>query len=112
EKEEGKIPADKEELVLRLRKCPKVLASIRKKKCTLIGFKAESGINEEELARRARERLDQFGLDVIVANDLRKVSAETTEVLILTKKGKPKPAAGTKREVANLILDETLRVAK
>ncbi|MDH7509263.1 MAG: bifunctional phosphopantothenoylcysteine decarboxylase/phosphopantothenate--cysteine ligase CoaBC [Methanomassiliicoccales archaeon] len=109
EKTEGKIPSDKEELVLHLRRAPKVLESIRKKKCVLFGFKAESSVTADELVARARSRMIEFELDGIVANDLREVSKGTTKVTIMTKKGTICTVAGSKKEVAHRILDEVLR---
>ncbi|MEM2944380.1 MAG: bifunctional phosphopantothenoylcysteine decarboxylase/phosphopantothenate--cysteine ligase CoaBC [Methanomassiliicoccales archaeon] len=104
DKREGKIPSECEELILKLKRTPKVLKLISEKNCMLIGYKAESGIDTEELVSRARSRMIEFGLDAIVANDLRKVSPNHTEVAIITKQ-KVCIAAGSKREVAHRILD-------
>jgi phosphopantothenoylcysteine decarboxylase/phosphopantothenate--cysteine ligase len=111
EKSSGKISSAKEKLVLNLTRCPKVLEALRKKRCVLVGFKAESGVGEKELEKRAKTRLEAIGLDIIVANDLKDVSMKETKVVIVSK-GKKKVASGTKREVADSILDEVARVAK
>jgi len=108
--EEGKIPSGKAELVLRLAPTPKVLDAIRKKKCKLIGFKAEHGLGKKELVKRARKRLESVPLEIIVANDLKDVSAQTTKALIIKGKGPITEFSGTKKGLANKVLDEILRV--
>jgi phosphopantothenoylcysteine decarboxylase/phosphopantothenate--cysteine ligase len=111
EKSPGKISSGKEKIVLSLTRCPKVLESLRKKKCVLVGFKAESGVGEKELEKRATARLRSAGLDMIVANDLNDVSRNETKVVIVSR-NKKKVASGTKRDVADRILDEVARVTK
>ncbi|MGD0056710.1 MAG: bifunctional phosphopantothenoylcysteine decarboxylase/phosphopantothenate--cysteine ligase CoaBC [Methanomassiliicoccales archaeon] len=107
----GKVSSGKERIELSLTRCPKILESLRKKKCVLVGFKAESGVGEKELEKRATSRLTLAGLDMIVANDLKDVSQNETKVVIVSR-NKKKVASGTKREVADCILDEAARVAK
>jgi phosphopantothenoylcysteine decarboxylase / phosphopantothenate---cysteine ligase len=105
---EGKIPTDTEELDLVLEPVVKVLPLLRKKKVKLIGFKAESGIGESELVAKAEQRLKQHKLDAIVANDLTDVRTGETSVLYITSKGKYVKLTGTKREVADLLLDKAV----
>jgi len=107
---EGKIPTDRGDLTLRLRPLPKVLAAIREKDCTLVGFKAERGIGQEKLLRRATDRLESIPLEAIVANDLTRVLRGETEVTILLRGGETTRARGSKREVADIILDQVLGV--
>lgn len=111
ERSPGKISSGKETLVLSLNRCPKVLESLRKKKCVLVGFKAESGVGEKELEKRATARLRSAGLDMIIANDLKDVSQKETKVVIVSR-NKKKIASGPKRDVADSILDEVARVAR
>ena len=107
----GKIPSGNEEIVLHLTRCPKIIESLRSKKCVLVGFKAESGVGEKELERRARSRLKAIGLDMVVANDLINVTEHETKVVMVSKSGKS-TASGTKRHVADAVLDELARVTK
>jgi phosphopantothenoylcysteine decarboxylase/phosphopantothenate--cysteine ligase len=103
---EGKLSSESKELALVLEPVAKVLPLLRKKKIKLIGFKAESGIGESELVVRAEQRLKQYKLDAIVANDLSEVEPGMTSVLFISNKGRYVRLTGTKREVADLLLDK------
>jgi phosphopantothenoylcysteine decarboxylase / phosphopantothenate---cysteine ligase len=104
----GKISSESDELELALEPVPKVLPLLRKKKAKLIGFKAESGIGETELVIKAEQRLKQYKLDAIVANDLTEVVPGSTSVLFISSKGKYVRLTGTKGEVADLLLDKAV----
>jgi phosphopantothenoylcysteine decarboxylase/phosphopantothenate--cysteine ligase len=76
----------------------------------IIGFKAEYGLQPEELKSRAQERLLDSGMDLIVANDLSKPStgfeSETNEVYVLDKNGLVSHIPlSPKRDVASKVLD-------
>jgi phosphopantothenoylcysteine decarboxylase/phosphopantothenate--cysteine ligase len=103
---EGKLSSESKELALVLEPVTKVLPILRRKKTKLIGFKAESGIGESELVVRAERRLKQYKLDAIVANDLGEVRPGITSVLFISNKGRYVRLAGTKKEVADLLLDK------
>jgi phosphopantothenoylcysteine decarboxylase/phosphopantothenate--cysteine ligase len=105
-KAEGKISSESEELELVLEPVEKVLPLLRRKKVKLIGFKAESGIGESELVLKAEQRVKQYKLDAIVANDLTEVKPGMTSVLFITNKGKYVRLSGSKRAVADLLLDK------
>ncbi len=105
----GKIPTGKGELVLRLRPLPKILSKLGGDHA-LVGFKAEHGISEEELVDRATRKLEAHGLDMIVANDLTDVENGITKVLVIPRNGKMVRSSGTKRKVADSILDEVRKV--
>lgn len=105
----GKVASGKKELTLKLAGLPKVLPTIRQKASKVVGFKAEVGVSEKELVRRARGRLDEHGLDLIVANDLRNVAPGRTRAFLVRKDGGEVPFEGSKRELADVILDEVLR---
>jgi phosphopantothenoylcysteine decarboxylase/phosphopantothenate--cysteine ligase len=105
-KAEGKISSESEELELVLEPVEKVLPLLRRKKVKLIGFKAESGIGESELVLKAEQRVKLYKLDAIVANDLTEVKPGMTSVLFITNKGKYVRLSGSKRAVADLLLDK------
>ena len=75
----------------------------------LVGFAAET----EKVLEHAREKLEQKGLDFVVANDVSEPGAgfgsDTNHVTILTRSGKSKELSGSKREVAAGIWDELAR---
>jgi phosphopantothenate-cysteine ligase len=69
----GKIGSDAEELVIRCRRAPKVIRSVRDwaPDAYLVGFKLLSGATESELVRAAEEANLANRADLTVANDLR-----------------------------------------
>ncbi|MGQ9582341.1 MAG: bifunctional phosphopantothenoylcysteine decarboxylase/phosphopantothenate--cysteine ligase CoaBC [Thermoplasmatota archaeon] len=109
ERSPGKLGSERS-LRIELRPAPKVLATLRRRfKGTLVGFKAESGVTEEELERRAREMMEASEADFAVANDVRKVSEDSTEVLIVPRKGPMRRFSGLKSEAADVILTEVVK---
>ncbi|MBI5000626.1 MAG: bifunctional phosphopantothenoylcysteine decarboxylase/phosphopantothenate--cysteine ligase CoaBC [Euryarchaeota archaeon] len=111
-KVKGKVPSDQKEMVLRLSKLPKVLSLLRKKhRGILVGFKAEHGVGRDELVKRARARLAEYKLDLIVANDVIKVTKDSTKSILVTKKAE-KDFSGTKATLAEAVLDEIAAMKK
>lgn len=112
---EGKISSD-EELFIKLKKNPKVLAELRKEfpDKIIIGFKAEYGLKKEELIEKAKERLEEYNLNMIIANDLSKYyfGDDYNEVILITKsqmvdiKGKKGKIA---EEIAKFVNENLLR---
>jgi phosphopantothenoylcysteine decarboxylase/phosphopantothenate--cysteine ligase len=108
----GKIPSGRKELEIKMKALPKVLPALRKRTKVLVGFKAEVGVSEAELVRRARVRLEEYRLDLIVANDLNHVGPTGTKAVLITAKSGQSKFAGSKSELADRILDEVLKVLK
>ncbi len=101
----GKLPSDKK-MNLELYPTPKFLRELRKiYRGKLVGFKAEYGISRKLLESRAKERLNDYGLDAVIANDLRNVKKGYTKVLIITGQG-TEESFGEKNEVARDILNK------
>ena len=101
----GKVPSDKASVTLQLRRIPKVLGLIRKSyKGVLVGFKAESGVSEKEIAARAAARMREHRLDLIVANDVRKVKPGKADAILIGKK--QRPIRGTRKDLAIAVMDE------
>jgi phosphopantothenoylcysteine decarboxylase/phosphopantothenate--cysteine ligase len=101
----GKISSDNEGLVLDLEPVPKVLPLLADR-TKVVGFKAESGVREDELVTSAMRRLEQHGVEMIVANDLRNVMKGSTEVILVERRSNPIKLKGSKAEVAWSILSE------
>lgn len=100
----GKVPS-KKPLKIELEPAPKILGILRKqKKAKLVGFKAETGIARKELEKRARNRMKEHELDMIVANLLGDVKPDETKSLIITQKT-VREFSGRKIELANTIFD-------
>lgn len=103
--------------VLKLVRTPDVLAEASRKvagarkRPLLVGFAAET----ERVLEHAREKLERKSLDAIVANDVTVPGAgfgtDTNRVTVLTRSGEPKSLDGTKREVAQGILELLLVLA-
>jgi len=106
-KVKGKIPSDKA-FQLALKPTPKVIHGLRSKCKVLVGFKAGSRISGEELLQRARAGLKRSRATIFVANDLAKVKHDTTEVMIIDKKGGFAEARGTKLQVSRAIMDQVV----
>lgn len=105
----GKIPSGKGGLTLDFEGTPSILAAIRERyEGVLVGFKLESGVTRAELAKRAKARLKAHGLDLIVANDLAKVTADKTSIVIVDKRGRTKAYAGTKAGAAEAVWEALL----
>jgi phosphopantothenoylcysteine decarboxylase/phosphopantothenate--cysteine ligase len=82
---------------------------IRSKCRTVIGFKAESGLSREDLVKRAKARMESYGLSAVVANDLDAVGMKTSSAVLITPDSVT-DITGTKPEVSDAILDLCLRL--
>ncbi|MGC8562037.1 MAG: bifunctional phosphopantothenoylcysteine decarboxylase/phosphopantothenate--cysteine ligase CoaBC [Thermoplasmata archaeon] len=101
---EGKIATDKP-FSITLKPTPKFLKLLREKyKGVIVGFKAEYGISKKDLVARARKRMSEYSLNMIIANDLKDVKMGYTKVVAITGK-KEVEMEGDKLEVAGRILD-------
>jgi len=109
EKASGKLASERA-MVIELRPAPKVLATLRRRfKGVLVGFKAECGVTDEELERRAREMMEVSDANFAVANDVSRVREESTEVLIIPRQGPAIKFSGSKGEAADAILNEVVK---
>lgn len=99
---ESKIKRDKsEKLVLELERTPDILGEVRGN-FLRVGFAAES----EDLVANAKEKLKKKQLDLIVANDVSAIGAETNLVVLIDRTGSTVELPTLpKREVADRILD-------
>ncbi len=111
----GKIPSTRGPLTIELEPTPKVVEAVvsQEPSALHVGFTAEPLLGEE-LLTRAREKLERYRLDLIVANSTREPGAafasETNHVYMLDWRGRVSEARGHKREVARRILDEALQL--
>lgn len=76
--EKMKISSDCEELVLRLRRTPKIVDEVKNldSELLLVKFKLEVGRTPEELLTIARESRARSAAELMVANDLTEMSAD------------------------------------
>ena len=101
-KQNGKISSDEEKITITLTKLPKVLPMLRKSAEFLAGFKAES-TGGDDLIQRARVRMNEYSLDMIVANNIHDVSEKKTKSAIIFK-DKIETFEGSKAELAEKII--------
>ena len=100
---EGKIPSDKG-FEMEMRPVPKVLPLLREKCAKVIGYKAESGLTESELVKRARSRLESYDLSAVVANDVDSAGKTSASMLLVTR-DRVQNISGTKPAISNMILN-------
>ncbi|MET1124421.1 MAG: bifunctional phosphopantothenoylcysteine decarboxylase/phosphopantothenate--cysteine ligase CoaBC [Archaeoglobaceae archaeon] len=96
-----------EEYTISLRAAPKIIREVRKVfDGKIIGFKAETGVEDDVLIELAREKMRTDNLDMVVANDVmvRGMGTEDTRVVMVTPKS-VEWAEGLKSEVAEKIVD-------
>ncbi len=110
---EQKIKRSKEALEIRLEPNPDILASVAAEKGArlVVGFAAETN----RVAENARKKLAAKNADLIVANDVTAEGAgfdlDTNVVTLFARDGRDLPLPKmTKREVADRILDEVVRL--
>ena len=105
------------ELVLKLKPTRKLIKECREKypELTIVGFKAETGVVNDELLRRAAATLEGSKLDLIAANDVGKggMGTEENELYLLGReKSEPRYVSGNKRKLAASILEEVSGLLK
>ncbi len=96
------------EVTLALKPAPKLIKEVRRKypDLKIIGFKAETGITEDELIRRAREAMGASLLSIVVANDVSSGGMGTEDNDVYLIDGGIKRVSGTKHEIAKEIMDK------
>ncbi|NJE47644.1 bifunctional phosphopantothenoylcysteine decarboxylase/phosphopantothenate--cysteine ligase CoaBC [Thermococcus sp. GR7] len=105
-----KIKSGKE-LVLELEPTPKIIDRVKELQpdVFLVGFKAETGLGEEELISAARKQMERAKSDLVVANTLQAFGSEENEVLLVTKEDVKRLPRMGKRELAERLWDEILQ---
>ena len=107
----GKIPSDSKEIVVRMRRNPKILDSLRAR-CgpgtVLVGFKLLSGASRTELVEAALEQIRRAALDLAVANDLSGVHGGDHQALVVAADGSTVAVSGSKAEAAAAIVEQAL----
>ncbi|ASA77611.1 bifunctional phosphopantothenoylcysteine decarboxylase/phosphopantothenate--cysteine ligase CoaBC [Thermococcus sp. 5-4] len=111
EKASVKIKSGKA-LTLELEPTPKIIDKVKELQpdTFLVGFKAETGLSEEELIEAARKQIERAGSDLVVANTLKAFGSEENEVLLVTEKSVRKIPRMSKRELAERLWDEIVSI--
>ena len=91
-KAKGKLPSSKK-FSIELSPTEKIIAKVKKLSpaTILVAFKAEYGLNEEQLTAKSYERLQQVNADYIVANDVSKANSgfqsDENKIFVINTKG-------------------------
>ncbi len=103
----------KDSLTLELVKTPDILANISKNRhngLLVIGFAAET----DTVVEYARSKLEKKNLDMVIANDITKTGAgfnsDTNIATIITKEDETNFPLMSKRDLADKILDEIIKI--
>ncbi len=105
---DGKIASDREELVIRLVRTPKLLARLREwfGEAAIVGFKLTSGRSPEERVRIARDQITRNRTDFCIENDLAEFGPGEHQARIVAADGTvTEIPRGDKSSVARRILD-------
>ena len=98
-----------QDLILHLTPTPKIIKKVREAypDLKIVGFKAETGLGDEELIRRAEESMQSAHLDLVVANDVSRggMGTEDNRVVIIDRRGRRTEADGKKSLIAKAIID-------
>jgi 8-oxo-dGTP pyrophosphatase MutT (NUDIX family) len=110
---DGKIRSDAEDLVISMRRNPKLLGQLRARwpHATIVGFKLLSGVSDDELDAVARAQLTSQGLDATVANDARRLRDDRHPARLVTAQG-ARALDGPREAVAAALLDILLPTAQ
>ena len=107
----GKLPSGKKKLKLELVPTTKIIKLIRENapKSFVVGFKAEVDLPEKKMIEKAKARMKDWKLDLMVANDLIKVTKDSNQIIILHPNKKYVKVKGKKEFLAERIFDEILK---
>lgn len=103
-----------QDLTLHLIPTPKIIKRVREAypDLKIVGFKAETGLGDEELIIRAEESLQGASLDLVVANDVSRggMGTDDNRVIIIDREGRRQEAAGQKSLIARAVIDSLVEV--
>lgn len=102
-----KIKSDKE-VRLTLESAPKLIREVRNRypELKIIGFKAETGVSEEELIKRACKSMESSKLCMVVANDVSSGGIGTEDNTVYIIDEWVKTVCASKRVIAGEIMDK------
>ncbi|MDI3487072.1 MAG: phosphopantothenoylcysteine decarboxylase / phosphopantothenate---cysteine ligase, partial [Methanolobus sp.] len=108
---EQKIKSGENGLELSFRTTRKLIKEARQAypQVKIVGFKAEAGVETDELLKRAKQTLENSGLDMIVANEVSKggMGTDSNNITILYSGNKDNICIeGSKSHIANILMDE------
>ena len=103
-----------QDLILRLMPTRKIIKTVREAypDLKIVGFKAETNVDDVELLTRAEKALRDSTLDLVVANDVARggMGTDDNRVLIVDRSGCHREVAGRKSLIAKSIIDALVEV--
>lgn len=114
-KQSGKIRSDQDELVIRLKKNPKLIEGLRVScgiETFIVGFKLLAGVSREELINASMEQMKRCKLNLVIANDIRSIEKPNHPIVIVTPEGGAIDVTGDQQTVASQLVDFVLKRAK
>jgi phosphopantothenoylcysteine decarboxylase/phosphopantothenate--cysteine ligase len=109
-KVDGKMRSDEDEIIVRLKRNPKIIDTIRAK--VVVGFKAQAKVDDARLVEDAMALLKRSCCSFVVANRMEDVTRGRTRVSIVKGEGPAEVLEGTKPEVASDIIDIAARLVR
>ncbi len=112
ESNKNKISSD-EDISLKLVKAPKIIGEVKKinSDIFLVGFKAEYDPSREDLIKSASKRIEEYNIDLMVANDVAVVGAgfgeDKNQVILIDDEINDVPLS-PKKEIAAKIMDRVI----
>lgn len=109
EKFSGKLSSDEDELVVRLRRNPKILHGLRDhfgETTKIVGFKLLSGVSEATLVQTALRQIAQSRTNMCIANDLQDIG-ERRKLYAISADGTYRPIVGDTTSVARATAQHT-----
>ena len=102
----GKISSSQDELVIRLKPLPKIIAEVKQwnPEVYLVGFKLLVDATGDQLEEAARKQIESAGSDLVVANDLRDLKMGAHRLHLYDKDGLVKTLDG--EDLAKLLVQE------
>ena len=100
----NKISSDIDDLVIHMKRSPKVISSIKKlsPESTLVGFKLLSGVPHEELIAVGRGLMEKNDCDFVLANDLKEIGRDHHRGYLIHRDGEY-DTMETNEEIADMI---------
>ena len=104
------------DLSLNLRRLPKILEQVREinSNIFIVGFKAEAGLSEGDLIKKATNKKNQYDVDLMVANDILVEGAgpgcEDNEVYLISDDGCEKLCLDSKWHISKKIIDRIYKL--
>ena len=104
-----KIKSNDSEMKITLKKAPKIIDQIKKyqKNVLLVGFKAETNVNRDQLIKSAKKKLIESSSDLIIANDIGsdryKKNPKNNQVIIVDSEKIVTSSWTKKQKIAQLI---------